>query len=162
MKTINEDVQAFFTEHEEGEYRWGYLLFLNTSDEERPYAMEPPLVGDYLLWNGLSREIVSEVGGTLGPGRLAFYVLVPERDGMGLLGLTDKFVPMPQRLLAQVKWNDGWHIAPKGQAKSLAVLSEKTIVVETADGRGLPIKQQNKLWTIDLADTSGEIHIYRG
>ena len=162
METINSDVQAFFTEHNAGESKWGYLVLLNTRDEKLPYAMEPPLAGNYLLWNGLSREIVPEVGGTLGPGRLAYYVLVPERDGIGVLGLTDAFVPMPHGLLAQVKWNDGWHIAPTRDVQALAVVSENPVRVETADGRALPVREQDKLWIIDLADTTSEIHIYRG
>jgi len=80
METINEEVQAFFTEHNAGAFKWGYLLLLNTSDEELPYAMEPPLAGEYLVWDEFSREVMPEIRGSLGPGRLAYYVLVPERE----------------------------------------------------------------------------------
>jgi len=46
METIDSGVQAFLTEHDTEEAKWGYLLLLNTSDKELPYAMEPPFTGD--------------------------------------------------------------------------------------------------------------------
>ena len=162
METIDSDVQAFLTECDVGASKWGYLVLLNTSDDERRYAMEKPLPGEYLVWDGLSREIVSGIDGSLGPGRLAYYVLVPEREGIGVLGLTDMFVPMPHGLLSEVKWNDGWHVAPTGGVPALAVVSQDTLNVETADGQRLPVKKQDNLWIIDTTGTTSEIYIYRG
>ena len=161
METINSDVQAFFTEHDEGEAKWGYLLLLNTSDKELPYAMEPPLAGDYLVWDGFSRKGVPAIEGTIGPGRLAYYILVPEREGIGVLGLIDTFVPMPHGLLSEVRWNDGWHVELRQEIPSLAILSTDTVCAQTAGGRPLAATRQENLWIIDTENTTGEVHIYR-
>jgi len=162
METIGSDVQAFFTEHDMGDSEWGYLILLNTCDEERSYAVEVPIEGEYLLWDGFSREIAGEIRGSLPGGRLAYYVLVPERDGLGVLGLTDALVPMPQGLLSHVKWNDGWHVGLRREIPALAVVSEDTVQAETADGQTLSVKKQDKLWVIDTTGTVSEIHICRG
>jgi len=161
METIDSDVQAFFTEHDAGGFKWGYLLLLNTSDEELPYAMEPQFAGDYLIWDGFLRKAVPRIGGTIGPGRLVYYVLVPERDGIGLLGLSDTFVTMPRRLFSEVKWSDGWHFALRKGAMVLAVVSANPVRAQAADGRQLTVTPQDDLWIIDTSDEPNQVHIYR-
>ena len=162
METIDSDVQAFFTEHDAEESKWGYLLLLNTSNKELPYAMEPLLAGDYLVWDGFSRKAVPAIEGTIGPGRLAYYVLVPEKEGIGILGLTDTFVPMPNMFLSEVRWNDGWHVVSRREIPSLAVLSTYPVRAQAASGRQLAVTRQEHLWLIDTMNVTGEVHIYRG
>ena len=162
METIDSDVQAFFTEHDEGESKWGYLLLLNTSDRNLSYAMEPPLAGDYLVWDGFSRKAVPAIGGTIGPGRLAYYVIVPEREGLALIGLTDKFVCMPHGLLSEVRWNDGWHVMPNKETLSLAVLSKGPVCAHAAGGRALVVTRQDDLWLINTLNVTDEVYIYQG
>ena len=161
METIGSDVQAFFTEHDMGDSEWGYLILLNTCDEERSYAVELPIEGEYLLWDGFSRELAGEIRGSLPGGRLAYYVLVPARDGIGVLGLTDAFVPMPQGLLSHVKWNDGWHVELRREIPALAVVSQYEVCARTAGGRELSVEQHGNLWTIDTTSITTEMHIYR-
>jgi len=162
METINSDVQAFLTEYDAGASKWGYLLVLNTSDQALPYAMESPLSGDYLIWDGFSRKSVTAIEGTIGPGRLAYYVLIPEREGIGVLGLTDMFVPMPNGLLSEVRWNAGWHVVPRRETTSLAVLSRSSVRAKGPSGRPLDVMQQDDLWIIDTRNIADKIHIYQG
>jgi hypothetical protein len=161
METINKEVQAFFTEHDEGESKWGYLLLLNTSDDQQPYAIDPPLAGDYLIWNGFSRKCVPTIEGIVGPGRLAYYVLVPEREEIGVLGLMNALVPMPQGLLAQVSWNDGWHVKLRKKTPSLAILSRDAVHAQASEDRSLDVTRQDDLWIIDTRRVTNEVHIYR-
>jgi len=123
--------------------------------------VELPIEGEYPLWDGLSREIAGEMRGSLPGGRLAYYVLVPARDGIGVLGLTDALVPMPRGLLSHVKWNDGWHVELRREIPALAVVSQHQVCARTASGRELPIRQHANLWTIDTTGMTTGIHIYR-
>lgn len=80
--TVNNDVVAFLTEHRAGEAVWGYLILLNTTAEEAEFFLAPPLPGEHLIWDGLQGEVVPELRGTIPPGRIAYFVLVPQEEGI--------------------------------------------------------------------------------
>ncbi len=160
--TLRADVQAFFTEHRVGDVRWGYLVLLNTTEEEVPFRMDPPLPGDFLFWDGLNQREAPTLAGTLPPGRIAYFVLVPEREGIGLLGLWDRFIPAGVGYMQEAVWNDGWHLKIEQPGGRIAVVSEHPIIVGTSDGGDARIERRgNKVWLIDPGRDVDRVHIRR-
>ncbi len=162
MSTLNSDVQAFFTEHRAGEVHWGYLLLLNTTDREAPFRIEPPLAGDFLFWDGLHNRVVSKIAGTLPAGRIAYFILVPKREGIGLLGLWDRFVPAEVRYMQEVVWNDGWHLKVSRSNDRIAVVSDGPIAARISGDKTARVDRYGTdVWLIKLDNDTDEVHISR-
>ncbi len=162
MSTLRADVQAFFTEHQAGEVRWGYLLLLNTTDREAPFRIESPLAGDFLFWDGLRNRAVPEIAGTLPPGRIAYFVLVPKQEGIGLLGLWNRFIPAGAGYMQEVVWNDGWHLKVSQSNDRIAVISDSPIAARISGGRAARIDRYGAdVWLISLDGDTDEVHIRR-
>ncbi len=160
--TFGAGVQAFFTEHRAGDVRWGYLVLLNTTAEEASFRIEPPLAGEFFFWDGLNQREVATIAGTLPAGRIAYFILVPARDGIGLLGLWNRFVPAGVGYMQEVVWNDGWHLKIGQPNGRIAVVSDHSIAVDTADGGDAQIERHgNRVWLIDPGNNVDLVHIRR-
>jgi hypothetical protein len=98
QETLGEDILVAWTETRLSEnLRWIYLVAFNISEKEQAYRVNTDRIfgNAHLTYDYFGKRFVPEVGGVLGPARARYYVLVPEVAGIGLLGLTDKFVTMP-------------------------------------------------------------------
>lgn len=93
LETLGADLQAFWTLRQAGEATWVYYLVLNTAKEPLSLRFDPPLAGEFLVWDVLNSRVAFGINGQLAPGRLAYFVLAPLRAGIAPLGLADKFVP---------------------------------------------------------------------
>lgn len=160
--TLGSSVQAFFTEHRAGDVRWGYLLLINVTDEEASFRIDPPLAGDFLLWDGINQREVPTLAGTLSPDRIAYFILVPEMEGIGLLGLWERFIPAGVGYMEEAWWNDGWHLKVGQSDGRIAVVSDHPIIARTPDGGNAQIdKHGSRVWLIDPGKNVGRVHIHR-
>jgi hypothetical protein len=69
--------------------------------------VEPPLLGDFLVWDPWRKELTSD-SFPIPPEGLAYRVLLPARGEVGLLGLPELLVPAPGRLSWEVRWEGKW------------------------------------------------------
>ena len=162
MKTMGADVEAFFTVHRAGETTWGYLMALNTTDKEAPFRIAPPFDGEFLIWDGLKRRVVTDMSGTLPPGGIAYFVLVPTQEGIGLLGQKDLFIPAGVGLVEAAAWNSGWHVEFGRPVDQITVLSKHSIGARDMTGTQLEVaKQAIGVWSVQLNTNSNKVHIYR-
>ncbi len=161
METVDSDIQAFFTEHRADDVRWGYLILLNTAKEELPFAMNSPMPGNVRIWNGLTRKVAPAIHGRLGPGRLAYYVLVPEREDIAPIGIVDKYVCAPSGWIEHAHWNEGWLLSQRKNTTVLGVISSHSIRAQTEDGRDLPTSRRDGLWLVNTATANGRVCIHR-
>jgi len=160
--TLRSDVQAFFTEHRAGDVRWGYLVLLNTTEEEASFRIDPPIPGDFLFWDGLNRREVPALAGRLPAGRIAYFILVPEMEGIGVLGLWDRFVPAASGFMQEVVWNDGWHMKIGRPNGRIAVISDHPVVARRPDGGSAQIdRHDGRVWLIDPGRNVDRVHIRR-
>ena len=156
--TVNDDVVAFFTERRVGGAVWGHLLLLNTAAGEAGFSLEPPLPGEHVIWDGLRGEVVPALRGTIPPGRIAYFVLVPEREGIGLLGAEGMFVP--GGAVKEAVWNEGWLLRLAGPVERLAVVSARPIRARTDGGEKLEVEEgKTGIWSI-LTQGERDVHIY--
>lgn len=144
-RTLNQDIQAFWTERRAGDGRWIYLLLLNTAEEELPFRLDPPVPGDFLIWDGLRNEPTKGVQGRLPPGRLAYFILAPRRAGIAPLGLAGKLVPAPAGRVESAEWNGGWRLRLRAVSGPVAFWSEGPIRVETRGGKRLGLAREGGL-----------------
>ena len=157
--TVNDDVVAFLTEHRAGEAVWGYLILLNTTAEEAEFSLAPPLPGEHLIWDGLQGEVVPELRGTIPPGRIAYFVLVPQEEGIAPLGSQGMFVP--GGVVKEAVWNRGWHLRLASPAERLMVVSAGPIGARTDRGRELVVeKGEAGVWAVSTQEDR-DVHIYR-
>jgi hypothetical protein len=102
QETLGEDILVAWTGTRLSEkLRWIYLVAFNVGKEEKSFRVDTRrFFGDaHFIYDYFGGQLVKEVEGTLPPARARYYVLVPEVAGIGLLGLTDKFVTMPSERL---------------------------------------------------------------
>ena len=162
MKTMGADVEVFFTEHRAGETAWGYIVLINTTATPSSFHIVPPLDDDHLVWDGLNRRVVTDVSGTIPPGRIAYFVLVPVRDGIGLLGGENLFIPAGAGSIEQVAWNSGWHMRSGRPLGRITVLSKHAIGARDVTGGELKVEKQTiGVWAVQLNTNSDGVHIYR-
>ncbi len=162
METISSDVQAFWTEHRAGGPTWIYYLVLNTAPEERRFSFAPPLDGEFLVVNGFTGEPTAGIAGRLAPGRIAYFVLVPQREGIALLGLWRKFVPAPAGRIVNAEWNDGWRIELHNTSGRFVVRSAEPIHASTSDGRRIEVSpQRHEQWLCEVEEGTRELIIRR-
>jgi hypothetical protein len=125
--------------------RWGYLLALNTAQEELPFRLDPPLEGDYLVWDPL-REEAGEPAGRLPAGRLSHFLIAPLRAGIAPLGYAGKLVPVPEGALGIEPSERGWLLRPGFPGETLLFWSASEVQVTPRGGRLLGLERTGNLW----------------
>ena len=158
-ETIDHDIETFWTERNAGSTRWIYLLLLNTASEELPFSLDPPVEGEFMIWDGLRNQRQAAIEGRLAPGRLAYFVLVPQREGIAPLGLWKRFVPAPTGRILDLKWEEGWQITLDGVEDEFAIFSERPIGVSTDEGRRLNLSQRGSLWVCEVKCGTSILHV---
>ena len=159
--TVEDDVQAFFTEHQAGDATWGYLVLLNASEHIASFALDPPISGDFLFWDGINQRKTSRLQGTIPPGRIAYFVLVPQRAGIAPLGLWGQFVPAAAGGVEGAVWNSGWQLQVSPSPVPIAVLSDGPIKARAGNDRSLGVEKKNGVWLVDSGMSVDQVHIYR-
>jgi len=158
-ETIDHDIEAFWTEREAGSARWIYLLLLNTSSKELPFSLDPPVEGEFMIWDGLKNQRREAIAGHLAPGRLAYFVLVPQRAGIAPLGLWKRFIPAPTGKILDLKWEKGWHITLNDVQDEFVIFSERPIGVSTNEGNRLELSQRGSLWVCEVKRGTLILHV---
>jgi len=161
METIGHDIEAFWTERKAGSARWIYLLLLNTAAEELPFSLDPPANEEFLIWDGLENQGRKAIEGRLAPGRLAYFVLAPQREGIAPLGLWKRFVPAPTDRILDLKWEEGWQITLDGVEDEFAILSEQPVSVHTNNGVPLELSHRGDLWICKVEGQVRNLHVFR-
>ncbi|MBC7099042.1 hypothetical protein H5T52_07990 [Candidatus Bipolaricaulota bacterium] len=162
VETLTRDIQAFWTEQRAASGRWIYLLLLNTAEEELPFRLDPPVPGDFLIWEGLRNEPTKAIQGRLSPGRLAYFVLAPRRAGIAPLGLAGKLVPAPAGHLEGVEWEGGWRLGLRAVSGPVAIWSEAPIRAEVRGGKLLGLARKGNLWLCRVDGERCELSVRRG
>ena len=160
-ETIDHDIEAFWTERKAGSARWIYLLLLNTASEELPFSLDPPTEGEFMIWDGLENQGRKAIEGRLAPGRLAYFVLVPQREGIAPLGLWKRFVPAPTGKILNLKWEEGWQITLDGVEDEFAIFSEQPVSVHTDRGVPLGLSHRGDLWICKVEEQVRSLHVFR-
>lgn len=161
MESLNSDLQAFWTLRQAGDAAWVYYLVLNTGQEPLSFRFDPPLAGEFLVWDVLRSRVASGMSGRLAPGRLAYFVLAPLRQGIAPLGLADKFVPAPAGRILTAEWNRGWRILVQGVGSPFAVFARQPIGVQCTGRRQVHLWRKNGLWLCEIEDRALELLISR-
>ncbi len=161
MGTLESDIQAFWTLRQAGEATWVYYLVLNTAKEQLSFRFDPPLAGEFLVWDVLNSRVASGISGQLAPGRLAYFVLAPLREGIAPLGLADKFVPAPAGRILNAEWNGGWRILLRGVGSPFAVFATLPISVQCDGRRHVQVSRKNGLWLCEIEEQTHELFIRR-
>jgi len=158
-ETIDHDIEAFWTERKAGSARWIYLLLLNTASKELPFSLAPPVEGEFMIWDGLENQGRKAIEGRLAPGRLAYFVLVPQREGIAPLGLWKRFVPAPTGRILGLEWEEGWRITLDGVDDEFAIFSERPIRVSTNEGHRLDLSQRGPPWVCEVKRETSILHV---
>jgi hypothetical protein len=161
IETIDRAIEAFWTERKAGSIRWIYLLLLNTAAEELPYQLAPPAEEEFLIWDGLKNQRREAIEGRLAPGRLAYFVLVPQREGIAPLGLWKRFVPAPTGKILDLKWEEGWRITLDGVEDEFAIFSEQPVSVHTDKGEPVGLSHRGDLWICKVEEQVRNLHAFR-
>jgi hypothetical protein len=161
IETIDRAIEAFWTERKAGSIRWIYLLLLNTAAEELPYQLAPPAEEEFLIWDGLKNQRREAIEGRLAPGRLAYFVLVPQREGIAPLGLWKRFVPAPTGKILDLKWEEGWRITLDGVEDEFAIFSEQPVSVHTEKGVPGGLSHRGDLWICKVEEQVRNLHVFR-
>ncbi|MCD5415920.1 hypothetical protein LR032_02265 [Candidatus Bipolaricaulota bacterium] len=160
-ETLDSDIHAFWTVRQAGGACWIYYLVLNTAQEELPFSFDPPTSGDFLVVDGFTHHRTPGITGRLAPGRLAYFVLLPQRGGIGLLGLPNKFVPAPTGRIMNAQWDGGWKVQLQGVVDRFAVFSDRPISATSVEGRPVEISQKDGLWICEIEEEMHELFIRR-
>lgn len=84
-------------------YRWDYLVLANVSSWPGNYNYEPKRADEYFIYNYSTGRVVEKVSGTVKAGAVDYYLLVPEINGIGLIGFIDKFITQPEGYIRDVR-----------------------------------------------------------
>jgi hypothetical protein len=103
--SLEEEILIAHTETAIGGERWVYLLLANVDKWEIPYRFDPALLGarDRLLYDCLKGQLVSSIEGELPPAGVCCFLLAPRWGRVSLLGIADRYVPLPHGLLRSVQ-----------------------------------------------------------
>jgi len=159
--TLDSDVRAFWTLRRAGGASWIYYLALNTAAEELPFNFDPPVDGDFLVVDGFTQARAPGIAGRLAPGQLAYFVLLPRRGGIALLGLPDKLVPAPVGRVVNAEWDNGWRIQLRGAGPRFAVLSDRRVRVTDDQRKPIATTQKNGLWICQIEQETRELFLRR-
>ncbi|MBC7092853.1 hypothetical protein H5T53_02435, partial [Candidatus Bipolaricaulota bacterium] len=151
--TLGSDVEVFWTERDLGPARWAYVIAINTAEEELPFRLDPPLPGEFLIWDGSSSRAVGAMEGRLRPGGVAYFVLAPQREGIAPVGLTDLLVPMPRKAVTEADWNGGWRLRLSHTVGPVTIVAKAAISVDAEDGMKVAVDRRGDVW---LARAAGE------
>ncbi len=158
--TLGMPVEVYRTEHTAGPERWDYILAINTTAQDQSFDM-PCNRDDCFIWDGVHQSKVERMQGTIPSGEIAYYVLAPERDGIALLGLWNKIVPGPNRMIQTVTWLEGWDIQLQVPGESIAIRAGGPIVVTDQDGKELPQQHEGAFALCTLGEGVSSLHVAR-
>lgn len=149
QETLGEGILVAWTETRLSEkLRWIYLVVFNVGEEERSYRVDTSRIfgNAHFIYDYFGGQLVKKVEGRLPPARAHYYVLVPEVIGIGLLGLTDKFVTMPSGRLLDFQVDkreiQATFSLPQGVVYPVAAFSPNTGLAVAADERAEVVKVQ--------------------
>lgn len=114
-----------------------------------------------MIWDGLENRERKAIEGRLAPGRLAYFVLVPQREGIAPLGLWKRFVPASTRRILGLEWEEGWQITLDGVEDEFAILSERPVSVHTDKGVSLGLSHRGDLWICKVEEQVRNLHVFR-
>ena len=112
-----------------------------------------------MIWDGLKNQRREAIAGHLAPGRLAYFVLVPQRAGIAPLGLWKRFIPAPTGRILDLRWEEGWHITLNGVEDEFVIFSERPIDVSTNEGHRLDLSQRDALWVCEVKRGTSILHV---
>lgn len=158
LSTLGQDVQAFWTAREAGGLSWGYLVVVNTGEAELQFEFDPPLEGDFLLWEGFSGRPVSKASGRLPPGGVAYFVASPLLGGFAPWGLAGKLVPAPRTGFAAQA--DGKSLRVWTDGAPLLLWSSEPLVASGDRGR-VSLTRKGDLWLAAPENGAGWLTISR-
>jgi len=109
-----EEIMIAWTETQVGGLRWRYLLLANVGD--RPARVGFDLRGVFdeesIVYDCLSQKLLHQAGPQLelGPARIRCYLLAPRRAELALIGLRERYIPMPHGLVSGLRISQGWEL----------------------------------------------------
>ena len=160
-RTLGEPVEIFETEHVAGVIRWLYLVALNTTPEPQVFDIPLQIQSHAVLWDGLRCDIVPTMRGTLAPGALAYYIVIPRHAGIAPLGLWNKLVPAPARVITHAQWDGRWRLDIKAPGETFALWSPEPIDVTDERDERLPLQRAGDFWLCELREETRSLHAIR-
>lgn len=151
--TLGQDVEIYTTERHAGDAQWKYIVALNVGRRAASFRM-PHDPHETVVWDGLDRRVVSSMGGDIEPGEMAYYVLAPLRQDISPVGLVDKFVPAPARVVRSAELDGGWRIHLEAPGERFAFASPEAPRVTADDGRTLAVCGQSGLWMVEVPESA--------
>ena len=158
-QTLGSPVEVYRTEHVAGRLRWEYVLAINTTGHKQRFDLR--LATDALIWDGLAGRIVDRMAGSLPPGELAYYVLVPRHNGIAPLGLWGKLVPSAARTLTNASWEPSLHVDLHAPGDTFAVHATTEVAFVDQDERSLPTHKDDGFWKAKLDESVRTVHVLR-
>ncbi|MBU1049899.1 hypothetical protein KKG90_07755 [Candidatus Bipolaricaulota bacterium] len=158
--TLGKSIEVYRTEHTAGAVVWEYVIALNTTQEVQSFSLPVKQHGQ-VIWDGMHHCVVEQMQGMLASGELAYYVIVPEFDGIAPLGLWNKTVPAPSHVLVHAEWNEAWNIWLDAPGETFAIWSADPIIVTDQDGRELSLEQEGPFALCLLSEGVSSLRIAR-
>jgi len=158
LPTLGQELQTFLATRQAGELAWGYLVVVNTGQEELPFRVDPPWEGEFRLWDGFTGRPVREAAGRLAPGGVAYFVASPLVHGCSPWGLRGKLVPAPREDFSVQR--DGRKLRVWTGGEPL-VLWSPTALLAAGDQGPASLTRKGELWLVAPSDGADWLTITR-
>ena len=150
METLEGDVKLFWSEVDLDGIPWGYLVALNTGEDEAKVRLEHPGDRDFLAWDIRGGRAV-EGKASVPPRGTRIFLLVPEVRGIFFIGHLGKLLPIHAGL--ELRGDGGlWIMAPQGG--EFAFYGKRDPHFEFLDGRLLEKRREDTLLRVRLSPGS--------
>lgn len=166
QESLGEDILVAYTESRlNDEVRWIYLAIFNISEKEKPYQVNTRLLygRTHVIYDYFGKSIVSQARGVLKPAEARYFILAPEKEGIGFLGLGDKFIAAPSshiRGLQEAKGRAQVVLSlPLGGTYPLKVFCNGKLAAEAEGAEVLEVTSMSNLYTVWVRPTDESFSI---
>lgn len=150
VETLEEEVKLFWSAVERDGIPWGYLVALNTGEDEAKVRLEHPRDRDFLAWDIREGRAV-EGKASVPPRGIRIFLLAPEVRGIFFMGHLKKLLPVHAGL--ELRGDGGlWIVAPQGG--EFALYGKRDPHFEFLDGRLLEKRREDTLLRVKLSPGS--------
>ncbi len=160
QESLGEDILVAYTESRlNDEVRWVYLAIFNISEKETPYRVNTRLLYEntHVIYDYFGKKIVSQVRGVLRPAEASYFILAPEKEGIGFLGLGDKFIAAPSSHIRGLQEAEGRVQVvlslPLGGTYPLKVFCSGKLAAEAKGAEVLEVTSMSNLYTVWVRPT---------
>jgi hypothetical protein len=150
VETLDEEVKLFWSEVTFDGIPWGYLVALNTSEDEAMFRPEHPADVEALVWD-LREGGPVQGRAKIPPRGMKVFLIVPAVEGIFLLGDLGKLLPVHTGL--ELHRDRGlWIVATKGG--EFALFGKKDPHIEFKRGRVREKRREGELMWVKLSPGS--------